>query len=92
MQISAERKLISFEPLWGHIELNPKYPVDWVICGGETGNKTRYGLTAEVARSLQAQCSELEIPFFFKSWGAKVPEDQEKGKIDRVEYQEFFKK
>lgn len=92
MQISAERKLISFEPLWGNIELNPKYPVDWVICGGETGNKTRYGLTAEVARSLQAQCAELEIPFFFKSWGAKIPEGQEKGKIDGVEYQEFFKK
>ena len=44
------------------------YPLDWVICGGETGHGARPVHPAWV-RSLRDQCHEAMVPFFFKSWG-----------------------
>lgn len=92
--IQAARKIVCAEPISGEIILNPDYKVNWVICGGESGTQLVFDFEplADNVRSLQAQCAEIGIPFFFKSWGAKVPEGQEKGKIDGVIYNEFFKK
>lgn len=46
----------------------PVQPIDWVICGGETGRGAR-PMNPEWVRSLRDECNVAGIPFFFKSWG-----------------------
>lgn len=43
--------------------------LDWVIVGGESGNKGR-PMHPDWARSLRDQCKAADVPFFFKQWGA----------------------
>ena len=45
---------------------------DWVICGGESGRHAR-PMNPEWVRSLRRDCNRLQIPFFFKQWGAWAP-------------------
>jgi protein gp37 len=45
---------------------------DWVICGGESGHGAR-PLDPAWARSLQQQCEQGGVPFFFKQWGDWLP-------------------
>lgn len=47
--------------------------VDWVICGGETGQGAR-PMNPDWVRSLRDQCQEATVPFFFKSWGEWAPD------------------
>jgi len=42
--------------------------IDWVIVGGESGHHAR-PMHPDWVKNLQTQCSEHEIPFFFKQWG-----------------------
>lgn len=49
--------------------------IDWVICGGETGPKAR-PIHPGWVRSLRDQCKEADVPFFFKSWGEWLPDNQ----------------
>lgn len=44
-------------------------PINWVICGGESGSKAR-PMRPEWARSLRDQCREAGVPFLFKQWGS----------------------
>ena len=60
--------VISFEPMLGAAKIFK--PVDWVICGAETGRNSRYCDQSWV-RSIRNQCIEAEIPFFFKTFGKK---------------------
>lgn len=48
-------------------------PIDWVICGGESGPKAR-PMDPVWARSLRDQCVAAGVPFFFKQWGEWVDE------------------
>jgi hypothetical protein len=48
--------------------------LDWVICGGESGSKAR-PMHPEWVRSLQKQCEQAKVPFFFKQWGEWLPFD-----------------
>jgi protein gp37 len=45
-----------------------KLPIDWIICGGETGPDAR-PMHPDWARSLRDQCQASGTPFFFKSFG-----------------------
>jgi protein gp37 len=47
-------------------------PLDWVICGGESGPGAR-PMHPDWARGLRDQCQEADVPFFFKSWGEWHP-------------------
>jgi len=47
--------------------------LDWVICGGESGHKAR-PMHPDWARSLRDQCKASSVPFFFKQWGAWIPQ------------------
>ena len=49
-----------------HIEDLPT--LDWVIIGGETGANAR-PMHPDWVRSIQKQCEEAKVPFFFKQWG-----------------------
>ena len=47
--------------------------LDWVICGGETGQGAR-PMHPDWVRSLRDQCQQAGTPFFFKSWGDWYPD------------------
>lgn len=49
--------------------------LDWVIVGGESGNKAR-PMHPDWARSLRDQCHAADVPFLFKQWGEWFPRDQ----------------
>jgi protein gp37 len=42
--------------------------LDWVILGGESGHNAR-PLHPDWVRSIQKQCADASVPFFFKQWG-----------------------
>jgi len=46
--------------------------IDWVIVGGESGNKAR-PMHPDWVRAIKDQCVGEEIPFFFKQWGQWHP-------------------
>lgn len=50
--------------------------LDWVIVGGESGRHAR-PMHPDWARSLRDQCVAAGVPFFFKQWGAWLPESQD---------------
>jgi protein gp37 len=64
----------SFEPLLGAIvEPRPMSDyIQWAIVGGESGPKAR-PMHPDWARSLQDQCMQSGVPFFFKQWGEFCP-------------------
>jgi len=49
--------------------------LDWVIVGGESGSKARI-LNPRWVKSIQEQCSNENVPFFFKQWGEFIEETQ----------------
>jgi protein gp37 len=61
-------KFLSLEPLLGDVgELNLDEIV-WVIAGGESGPGAR-PMKIEWVRNIREQCSDQNVPFFFKQWG-----------------------
>jgi protein gp37 len=48
--------------------------VQWVICGGESGNNARL-MKPEWAEQMQQICQRAGVPFFFKQWGTIEPLD-----------------
>jgi len=68
-EINAPVRLLSLVPLLedlGNLDLNG---IDWVIVGGESGNKAR-PMNPQWVMNIQKQCAEQKIPFFFEQWGA----------------------
>jgi protein gp37 len=67
-QVTAPVRFLSIEPLLedlGELDLTN---IHWVIVGGESGSKARR-MKAEWARSIQHQCEEAGVAYFFKQWG-----------------------
>lgn len=46
--------------------------IDWVICGGESGNGHR-PFDLDWARGVRDECAEAGVPFFFKQVGGRTP-------------------
>ncbi|EPP9372839.1 DUF5131 family protein [Pseudomonas aeruginosa] len=46
--------------------------IDWVVVGGESGDQAR-PMHPDWAESLRKQCAQMNVPFFFKQWGAWCP-------------------
>ena len=72
---NAKIKFLSCEPLLedlGELDLTG---IDWVIVGGESGNKAR-PTNPEWVRNIKKQCEMQNIPFFFKQWGEWVQGSQ----------------
>lgn len=46
--------------------------LDLVVCGGESGPKSR-PMHPAWPKSLRDQCDEAGVPFFFKQWGEWIP-------------------
>lgn len=82
-------RFFSIEPLLSAVDLYGLYP-DWVIVGGETGQRARKMYETDV-RIIKNYCAKNSIPFFFKGWGtatlAKSHPDYMK--IDGQEWKQF---
>lgn len=63
---------VSYEPALGPLEL-PIPPIDWIICGGESGSKAARTMDLQWARDVRDFCGEWSIPFFFKQTTNKGP-------------------
>lgn len=63
----------------------PARKLDWIIVGGESGHAAR-PMDPEWALALRDQCQSAGVPFFFKQWGAFVPEVR--GRYRRVSKKE----
>lgn len=67
-QVPARIRFLSVEPLLEDVgELNLT-DIHWVIVGGESGPKAR-PMKLDWALSVQQQCDEQSVAFFFKQWG-----------------------
>jgi protein gp37 len=67
-KIKASVLFLSVEPLLedlGYIELDN---INWVIVGGESGNRAR-PMKKEWVLNIKNQCENKKIAFFFKQWG-----------------------
>lgn len=77
LKVPAPVRFVSCEPLLGRVDLSAFLPgLDWVICGGETGQRAR-GMHPAWARSLRDQCAAASVPFFFKQWGEWIADHEE---------------
>lgn len=53
---------------------NTVSPIDWVVCGGESGPGAR-PMHPDWPRGLRDQCQEARVAFFFKQWGEWAPSE-----------------
>lgn len=65
---SATIKFLSLEPLLTKLPQLDLSDIDWVIVGGESGPNSR-PIKKEWVLEIQNNCSEQNVPFFFKQWG-----------------------
>lgn len=78
VKIPCDIRFISCEPMLAPLMLQHWIKkIQWVICGGESGNKKTIRPTLyDWAKHLQKQCKAAKVPFFFKQWGEYVEFDQ----------------
>lgn len=62
------KTFLSVEPLLEDLGQIDLVGIDWVIVGGESGAGAR-PMQKEWVISIQRQCSNASVPFFFKQWG-----------------------
>lgn len=67
-QLQASVLFLSVEPLLEDLGKINLENIDWVIVGGESGNKARPMEKSWVV-NIKQQCEEKDIAFFFKQWG-----------------------
>jgi hypothetical protein len=68
-KMDVKVRFLSCEPLLSPLSLNLE-GIDWVIVGGESGNKSR-PLQPEWVEDILRQCQEADVAFFFKQWGGR---------------------
>ena len=66
--LNASVLFLSIEPLLEDLGRMNLKNIDWVIVGGESGNKAR-PMDKEWVVNIKKQCEAEDIPFFFKQWG-----------------------
>jgi protein gp37 len=84
LQIPAQHRFLSCEPLLGPVDLrlDRRYDptelrlIDWIIVGGESGPQAR-PTHPDWVYGLRDQSQEAGIPFFFKQWGEWAPWDDD---------------
>ena len=72
-------RFLSVEPLLEDVGELDLRGIDWVIVGGESGPGAR-PMNPEWARSVQRQCAEQGVQFFFKQWGNWGPDGARRSK------------
>jgi protein gp37 len=69
-RVPAIVKFLSIEPLLSAIPDMNLMGINWVIVGGESGQKAR-PVKEDWVIDIKNQCEARKIPFFFKQWGGK---------------------
>lgn len=69
-RIPASLRFLSLEPLLGPLPTLALDGISWVICGGESGPRSR-PMEEQWALQILAQCQQAGVPFFFKQWGGR---------------------
>jgi len=72
-QVPAAVRFISAEPLLGPLAGLSLEGIHWLIAGGESGPRARPMHPAWVM-DLRDRCQAAGVAFFFKQWGAHLPE------------------
>jgi protein gp37 len=67
-QLHASVLFLSVEPLLEDLGKMNLENINWVIVGGESGNKAR-PMEKNWIVNIKRQCEEKDIAFFFKQWG-----------------------
>ena len=67
-KLHASVLFLSVEPLLEDLGKINLENIDWVIVGGESGNKAR-PMEKEWVVNIKRQCEQMDIAFFFKQWG-----------------------
>jgi len=70
-QVPAAVRFISAEPLLGPLDSLDLDGIDWLIVGGESGQRHR-PIREEWVLDLRDRCREARVPFFFKQWGGRT--------------------
>ena len=83
----AAMKFLSIEPLLEDLGKFDLTGIDWVIVGGESGPGAR-PLQEKWVTSIQQQCAESGVPFFFKQWGG-VQKGKHGRELNGRTYDEF---
>lgn len=68
-RVPAKTRFLSIEPLLEDVGQLDLSGINWAIVGGESGHGAR-PMKVEWVRSIQRQCVEQGVRFFFKQWGA----------------------
>ena len=69
VKCGAKHKFLSVEPLIEELsDLNLK-GIDWVICGGESGDNKARPIEKDWILKIKRNCEQYNVPFFFKQWG-----------------------
>ncbi len=66
--LKASVLFLSVEPLLEDLGKMNLKNIDWVIVGGESGNRAR-PMDKQWVLNIKQQCEAIGIPFFFKQWG-----------------------
>jgi protein gp37 len=66
--IDASIRFLSIEPLIEDVGTLDLSGIHWVIVGGESGHNAR-PMNPDWPKSIQKQCKEQNVAFFFKQWG-----------------------
>ncbi len=67
-QLKATVLFLSVEPLLEDLGIINLKNIDWVIVGGESGNRAR-PMEKEWIVNIKQQCEIEDVAFFFKQWG-----------------------
>lgn len=65
--------------------------INWVVTGGESGNKNSRPVYSSWIQQLRDQCSAHYIPFFFKQWGDWIPLSELPADFDTIKYKHHIK-
>jgi protein gp37 len=71
LEINASVRFLICDPLLSKINVRQylsRNMINWVIVSGETGKNSR-PTRSDWIRSIEDQCKNADVPFFFKQWG-----------------------
>lgn len=96
-RVPAQVRFVSVEPMLGPVSLlaagRPGDSIDWIIVGGESGNRTgKYrfrGCELSWIQNLVDECKSVELPIFVKQLGTSLAhslklEDSHGGEYDKI--------
>ncbi|MDA8977634.1 phage Gp37/Gp68 family protein [bacterium] len=80
-KIKAKTRFLSVEPLLEDVGKLNLRGINWVIVGGESGQKAR-PMNETWALNVRDQCLNANVDFFFKQWGSWGQDGQKRAKRD----------